>query len=70
MQKSLNNILDSSPLAYMMVIEAISQFSAEVAASKVEDYPPRGFVEPMAWIETAQKIQFLLNHAKKPAFTK
>jgi hypothetical protein len=54
----------------MMVIEAISQFSAEVAASKVEDYPPRGFVEPMAWIETAQKIQFLLNHAKKPAFTK
>ena len=61
MQKSLNNILDSSPLAYMMVIEAISRFSAEVAASKVEDYPARGFVEPLAWIETAQKIQQLLN---------
>jgi len=61
MSKSLNNILDSSPLAYMMVIEAISRLSAEVAASKVEDYPPRGFVEPMAWIETAQKIQHILN---------
>jgi len=45
----------------MMVIEAISRFSAEVAASKVEDYPPRGFVEPLAWIETAQKIQQLIN---------
>jgi hypothetical protein len=45
----------------MMVIEAISQLSAEVAASKVEDYPARGFVEPMAWIETAQKIQHILN---------
>lgn len=61
MSKSLKNILDSSPLAYMMVIEAINRLSAEVAASKVEDYPARGFVEPLAWIETAQKIQQLLD---------
>jgi hypothetical protein len=59
--KSLNKILDSSPLAYLMVIEAVQRFSAEVAASKVEDYPPRGFVEPLAWVETAQKIQHILN---------
>lgn len=61
MQNSLNKILDSSPLAYMMVIEAVQRFSAEVAASKLEDYPARGFVDPLAWIETAQKIQHLIN---------
>jgi len=61
MSKSLNKILDSSPLAYMMVIEAINRFSQEVAASKVEDHPARGFVEPLAWIETAQKIQQILS---------
>lgn len=55
--RTLNKILKSHPLAVMMVITALDQFSAEVAASKPEDYPERGLVNPESWIQLARDIQ-------------
>jgi len=59
--KKLNQILKSHPMAVLMVLTAIEQFSAEVAKSKPEDYPERGLVHPESWIALAQEIQQQLN---------
>jgi hypothetical protein len=40
-----------------MILTALEQFSAEVAKSKPEDYPPRGLVHPESWIELGRDIQ-------------
>jgi hypothetical protein len=55
--KTLNKILKSHPLAVMMVITALDQFSAEVAKSRPEDYPERGLVSPESWIQLGKDIQ-------------
>lgn len=55
--KTLNKIIKSHPLAVMMIITALDQFSAEVAKSSPEDYPERGLVNPESWIELAKDIQ-------------
>jgi hypothetical protein len=55
--KTLNKILKSHPLAVMMVITALDQFSAEVAKSRPEDYPERGLVNPESWIQLGKDIQ-------------
>jgi len=62
MATSINKVLDSSPLAYAFVIEALHRYSAEVAASKPEDYPARSLIAPQAWIEAAQKINHILTN--------
>jgi hypothetical protein len=49
--------MESHPLAVLMVLTALERFSAEVAVSKAEDYPPLGLVHPESWIELAQDIQ-------------
>ena len=58
---TINRIIDGNPLAVLMVLEALQRFSAEVAASKPEDYPERGLVNPEAWIRCAVDIQNQLN---------
>lgn len=55
--KVLNKILKSNPLAVLMVLEGLNRYSAEVAQSKLEDYPPLGLVHPESWIQLAQEIQ-------------
>ena len=59
--KKLNQILKSHPLAVLMVLTAIEQFSAEVAKSKPEDYPERGLVNPESWIQLGKDIQTQLS---------
>lgn len=56
----LERILESSPLASFMVVEALARYSEQVAQSQPSDYPPRGLVNPEAWISTAQRIQEIL----------
>jgi len=58
---TLQKILKSNPLAVLMVIEGLQRYSAEVAASSPEDYPPRGLVNPDAWIQLGKEIQQQLN---------
>jgi len=55
--EKLNQIMDSHPLAVLMVLTAVERFTAEVAATKPEDYPPLGLVHPESWIELAKSIQ-------------
>ena len=55
--KTINRLTDCHPLAFLVIIEATRQFSAEVAASDPADYPPRGLVNPESWIEAAKQIQ-------------
>jgi|TARA_R110002126_G_scaffold133309_3_gene277352 hypothetical protein len=55
--KKLNQIINSHPLATLMILTALEQFSAEVAKSKPEDYPPLGLVHPESWIELGRDIQ-------------
>jgi hypothetical protein len=55
--KKLNEILNSHPLAPLMVLEAISRYSADVAESKPEDYPPLCLFHPESWIALGQDIQ-------------
>jgi hypothetical protein len=62
--KILNKILKSHPLAVLMVLEAIQQYSAKVAVSKVDDYPPMGLVDPDCWVELGKNIQDQLNDRK------
>ncbi len=59
--KTLNKILKSHPLASMMAVEALLRYSALVAASKPEDYPERGLINPESWIELGKAIQAQLN---------
>ena len=55
--KTIKRLTDCHPLAFLVIIEATRQFSAEVAASNPADYPPRGLVNPESWIEAAKQIQ-------------
>jgi hypothetical protein len=54
---TLERILSSHPLAVMMTIEALLRYSAEVAQSQPEDYPPRSLVNPESWIQLGKEIQ-------------
>ena len=59
--KTLNKILKSHPLAPLMVLTALEQFSKEVAASDPSEYPERGLIAPDCWIELAKDIQTQLS---------
>lgn len=60
---TLQKILKSNPLAVLMVLEGLNRYSAEVAQSAPEDYPPMGLVHPESWIQLAQEIQTQLKGA-------
>jgi hypothetical protein len=62
--KTLNKIMKSHPLAVLMVLTALDQFTKEVAASDPADYPPLGLVAPDCWIALAADIQTQLNDRK------
>jgi hypothetical protein len=62
--KKLNQIMKSHPLAVLMILTAVERFTAEVAATKPEDYPPMGIVHPESWIELAKSIQDQLTDRK------
>lgn len=55
--KTIKRLIDSNPLAFLMILEGARRYSQEVAASTPADYPPRGLVDPQAWIQAAQDIQ-------------
>jgi hypothetical protein len=55
--KKLNQIMKSHPLAVLMILTALEQFSAKVAESTPEDYPPLGLVHPESWIQLGKDIQ-------------
>jgi hypothetical protein len=55
--KKLNQIMKSHPLAVLMVLTALDQFTKEVAASDPADYPPLGLVHPESWIQLGKDIQ-------------
>jgi hypothetical protein len=57
--------MKSHPLAVLMILTALERFSAEVAASKPEDYPPLGLVHPESWIELGKQIQSDLKGVSK-----
>jgi hypothetical protein len=63
--KTLNKILKSHPLAPLMVLTALEQFSKEVAASEPSQYPERGLIAPDCWIDLAKQIQQQLNGGTK-----
>ena len=44
-------------LAQLFVLDAIGKFADRVAASKPEDYPADGFVNPESWIGVAKEIK-------------
>lgn len=50
-------------LSQMFVIDALTKWSAKVAASKPSDYPADGLVDGRAWIGVAKEIQDRLNEA-------
>ena len=62
--EKLNQIMESHPLAVLMVLTAVERFTAEVAATKPEDYPPLGLVNPESWIALAQDIHNQLTDRK------
>jgi hypothetical protein len=62
--EKLNQIMESHPLAVLMVLTAVERFTAEVAATTPEDYPPMGLVNPESWIELAKSIQDQLTDRK------
>lgn len=62
--KTLNKILKSHPLAVLMVLSAVDQFTKEVAASNPADYPAMGIVNPESWIALAADIQTQLSERK------
>jgi hypothetical protein len=43
------------------VLEAVSRYADDVAASKPEDYPPHSFIAPEAWIDLGKNMQALLS---------
>lgn len=59
--KTLNKILKSHPLAPLMVLTALEQFSKEVAASDPSQYPERGLIAPDCWIQLGKDIQTQLH---------
>jgi len=55
--KTVQALLDSHPLAPLMVLEAVNRYTAQVADSTHEDYPPMGLVNADSWIQLAKEMQ-------------
>ncbi len=54
--KTLDKVLDCSPLAFLMVLEGVRRYAEDVAQSQPADYPSNGLIHPESWIATAQEI--------------
>lgn len=55
--KTLDKVLDCSPLAFLMVLEGVRRYAEAVAVSDPSEYPANGLINPEAWIATAKEIQ-------------
>ncbi len=55
--KTVNKLLDTHPLASLMILEAVNRYTEQVAESTPEDYPPMGLVNAEAWIQLAKDMQ-------------
>jgi hypothetical protein len=61
MNSKLKKLINCHPLALGFVLEAVSRYADDVAASKPEDYPPHSFIAPEAWIDLGKNMQALLS---------
>jgi hypothetical protein len=55
--KTIQALLDSHPLAPLMILEAVNRFTTQVAESTPDQYPPMGLINAEAWIELAKEMQ-------------
>ena len=55
--KTIQALLDSHPLAPLMILEAVNRFTAQVAESTPDQYPPMGLINAEAWIDLAKEMQ-------------
>jgi hypothetical protein len=55
--RDIMNFSRYGALAQLFVIDALTKFANTVAASKPEDYPDNGIVQPEAWIGVAKEIK-------------
>jgi hypothetical protein len=55
--KTVQALLDSHPLAPLMILEAVNRYTAQVAESTPENYPPMGLVNAESWIQLAKDMQ-------------
>jgi len=60
LKPQLIKLINSDPIAYMMVLESIVRYTDEVAESTPADYPDKCWIHPELWIKTAQDIQHTL----------
>jgi hypothetical protein len=54
--KKLNQIIKSHPLAPLMVLSALLEYSKQVAESSPSDYSEFGIVHPETWIQLGRDI--------------
>jgi hypothetical protein len=55
--KTVQALLDSHPLAPLMILEAVNRYTEQVAESTPEQYPPMGLVNAESWIQLAKDMQ-------------
>jgi hypothetical protein len=55
--KTVQALLDSHPLAPLMILEAVNRYTAQVAESTPEQYPSMGLINADSWIELAKEMQ-------------
>jgi hypothetical protein len=55
--KTVQALLDSHPLAPLMILEAVNRYTAQVAESTPEQYPSMGLVNADSWIDLAKEMQ-------------
>ena len=55
--KTVQALLDSHPLAPLMILEAVNRYTAQVAESTSEQYPSMGLINADSWIELAKEMQ-------------
>ena len=55
--KTIQALLDSHPLAPLMILEAVNRYTTEVAESTPDQYPPMGLVNAESWIQLAKDMQ-------------
>ena len=44
-------------LSQAFIMEAVSKYAEQVAASKPEDFPKNGFIQPEVWISVGKELQ-------------
>jgi hypothetical protein len=55
--KTVKKLLDTHPLASLMILEAVNRYTEQVSESTPEQYPPMGLVNAESWIQLAKDMQ-------------